>query len=801
MGSSHRGGGDLVVGPGRIAVHRRSARLEPTELRSVEDTTYVTEFDITYNPDDDEYLAVWRRVGNSGIGDIAGVTLDAAGTPMGSPVVVASATTLGEAFRDAGRWDPDVEYNPVTKEYLLVLLRDTGLVSGQRIDTTGRPVGSEIELTTLVEPSNEQCAVEGPDIVADPSTGGWVLAYQRTYGTNIGGCGDTLEPYESIAMVQTISEEFVGGPPIYVGPVSRYGAYPSIDRHPTTGTFMVTNSTSPDIYGPPLGHAQIFTSNLTPVTGSIDLVNDLGAGADGGSYVVPVADPATGNWLAMWNAPGNERVQMNVVGATGDFLGSHPVPFRGTTSKLSSVGDGTILMSTGRGPLQHLRQDGSEIHSSTFFNSGNFGVNNVVVANGRAESASAVGVGEAPGTLTVASAGVAIYDSGPLPLPPARLLDTRTGPDATTIDGLNLGAGRISAGETAVLKVTGRGGVPDDADAVLVNVAAAGASAGGFVTVYPCDATTRPITSNLNYPAGGAASAAAIAKVAADGTVCLYTSSDTHVIVDVNGFVPDGGSVEPLVPARLLETRIGLETGTIDQQSEGIGRVGSGSTTTLTVAGRGGIDTDADAVLVNVTAIRPTTGVYLTVYPCDAERPTAASLNAPANGVVNNLVTAKTSASGTICIFSSAETDLVVDVAAFVPRDGGLLTIVPARLYETRPGETTVDGESQGVGRIQADSTVQVRLNRGAVPAGATGVMLNVAAINPTTAGYMTLFPYPCDDANRPTAANVNFRAGAVVSNAVFVKAADITEGAFACVYSSSEADLAIDIVGYTVDT
>ena len=126
-----------------------SARLEPTELRSVEDTTYVTEFDITYNPDDDEYLAVWRRVGNSGIGDIAGVTLDAAGTPMGSPVVVASATTLGEAFRDAGRWDPDVEYNPVTKEYLLVLLRDTGLVSGQRIDTTGRPVGSEIELTTL----------------------------------------------------------------------------------------------------------------------------------------------------------------------------------------------------------------------------------------------------------------------------------------------------------------------------------------------------------------------------------------------------------------------------------------------------------------------------------------------------------------------------------------------------------------------------------------------------------------------------------------------------------------------------
>ena len=65
---------------------------------------------------------------------------------------------------------------------------------------------------------------------------------------------------------------------------------------------------------------------------------------------------------------------------------------------------------------------------------------------------------------------------------------------------------------------------------------------------------------------------------------------------------PSGVSV---VPARLLETRSGPNNKTIDHLFEGIGRRGAGSTLELQVTGRGGVPVDADAVMLNVTAVFP----------------------------------------------------------------------------------------------------------------------------------------------------------------------------------------------------
>ncbi len=45
---------------------------------------------------------------------------------------------------------------------------------------------------------------------------------------------------------------------------------------------------------------------------------------------------------------------------------------------------------------------------------------------------------------------------------------------------------------------------------------------------------------------------AALAKVGTDGEVCIYTLTETDIVVDVTAYVPDGGSVEPIVPGRLL---------------------------------------------------------------------------------------------------------------------------------------------------------------------------------------------------------------------------------------------------------
>ena len=68
-----------------------------------------------------------------------------------------------------------------------------------------------------------------------------------------------------------------------------------------------------------------------------------------------------------------------------------------------------------------------------------------------------------------------------------------------------------------------------------------------------------------------------------------------------------------------------------------------------------------------------------------------------------------------------------------------LASIVPARLLETRTGESTVDGQFQGIGRRPAGSVTEVTIaGRGGVPADAQAVVLNVTAVSPSADGFLT---------------------------------------------------------------
>jgi len=120
---------------------------------------------------------------------------------------------------------------------------------------------------------------------------------------------------------------------------------------------------------------------------------------------------------------------------------------------------------------------------------------------------------------------------------PGRLLESRSGPNETTVDGLFEGIGRRAAGSVTELKVTDRGGVPTDADAVMLNVTAVFPDAPGFLTVYPCGSAL-PNASNLNYGPGDVVPNAVLAKVGIGGKVCIYTLAGTDIIADVNGYVP-----------------------------------------------------------------------------------------------------------------------------------------------------------------------------------------------------------------------------------------------------------------------
>ncbi|HUG00206.1 MAG TPA: hypothetical protein VMM60_18920, partial [Ilumatobacter sp.] len=380
-----------------------------------------------------------------------------------------------------------------------------------------------------------------------------------------------------------------------------------------------------------------------------------------------------------------------------------------------------------------------------------------------------------------------------VPLVPARLLETRSGPDVSTIDGDGLGAGRVAAGNTVSVRIANRHGIPGNATAAMLNVTAVFPSGPGFLTVFPCGAE-RPGTSSVNYGAGKVVANAALAKLGVGGEVCIYTLTETDIVVDVTAYVPDGGSVNPIVPGRLLETRTGPDAQTVDGQGLPGQRPAAGATVEVKVTDRHGIPADASSVILNLTAVFPEGPGFLTAYPCGQDRPTTSSVNYGAGQVVANTALAKVGADGKVCIYTLVATDILADVTAYAPNGSTLYTLTPGRLLDTRPGADapTVDGQDKGGGIVVADSTVAVTVTgRHGIPSDATAVMLNVTAVFPDRPGFLTV--YPCGEA-RPTTSTVNYGAGEVVPNAALSK---VGADGKVCIYSLGTTHVIADVSGF----
>lgn len=293
------------------------------------------------------------------------------------------------------------------------------------------------------------------------------------------------------------------------------------------------------------------------------------------------------------------------------------------------------------------------------------------------------------------------------PAGPARLLDSR--PGHSTVDGSSAGGGLRGAGSVTRLRVGGRAGVPRNAVAVALNVTATGASSNGYATVYPCD-MPRPVASNLNFSAGTTIANAAISDLDNGGDVCIYTHRPTHVVADVTGYFTDASRYDPLDPARLLDSRPGHPTA--DGRFAGGGALSGGSTLQLPVTGRGGVPSNAGAVALNLTATGPVGDGYVTVYPCGAARPTASNLNFRVGATIAGAAISKVGSGGRVCLYVHRTTHLVVDVAgAFTPR-AAFVSLVPARLVDTRP-RTPVE-VAENWSKIHLDE-LRASMGRGAV--------------------------------------------------------------------------------------
>ena len=137
-----------------------------------------------------------------------------------------------------------------------------------------------------------------------------------------------------------------------------------------------------------------------------------------------------------------------------------------------------------------------------------------------------------------------------VPIVPCRLIDTRPGAS-------NVGprATPLEADSPVTFSVRGQNGqctIPVGATAIASNVTAIGATAASFVTLYPSDASQRPVASNLNTTPGAAPTPNQVTVgLSANGAVNVYNRfGAVDLIVDIVGYYTPDTDPDTLPPAQ-----------------------------------------------------------------------------------------------------------------------------------------------------------------------------------------------------------------------------------------------------------
>ena len=312
---------------------------------------------------------------------------------------------------------------------------------------------------------------------------------------------------------------------------------------------------------------------------------------------------------------------------------------------------------------------------------------------------------------------------------PQRLADTRSS------------GGPIGAGQSRCFPITGLGGIPADAGAVVLNVTAVGYASNGWLTLFPSGQPV-PATSTVNFDSDQYAIANnAIVKIGSGGYVCVNAgNAAAHAILDATGYVTSTGLSQVAMlpsPQRLADTRaVG-------------GIVGANQTRCFQVAGLGGIPANAAAALLNVTAVGYGSNGWLTLFPAGQAVPPTSTVNfdsdeyAIANGAVVTL-----GGGGYVCVNSgNAASHVILDATGYVTSGATSVAMLPTpvRLVDTRTSGGPIAG---------AQSRCFTLAGVGGIPANAGAVLLNVTGVAYTNNGWLTLFP---NGQPVPATSTVNF--------------------------------------------
>ena len=235
------------------------------------------------------------------------------------------------------------------------------------------------------------------------------------------------------------------------------------------------------------------------------------------------------------------------------------------------------------------------------------------------------------------------------PLTPCRIADTRSaaGP---------LGGPSMAAGQTRDYPVlTSACNVPSNAQAYSLNFTVVPKGTLGYLSTWPTG-QTRPVVSTLNAPTGTVTANAAILPAGTNGDISVYTTNDTDLVIDINGyFAPPGTnalSFYTMPPCRVFDTRVqaGAQpfTGALN----------------VTFDNTCAVPSTAQSYVLNATVVPSGTLGWLTLWPAGNAQPNVSTLNAYDGAITSNMALVPT-IGGPIKAFAPNATHLILDIFGY----------------------------------------------------------------------------------------------------------------------------------------
>jgi hypothetical protein len=364
-----------------------------------------------------------------------------------------------------------------------------------------------------------------------------------------------------------------------------------------------------------------------------------------------------------------------------------------------------------------------------------------------------------------------------VPVVPCRIADTRASNGPFGGPALAGGSTRAFIIPNSVCRI------PVMAQAYSVNVTVAPSGSLGFVTVWPAG-QPQPVASTLNSLDGRVKSNAAIVRAGTGGAISVFASNATDLVLDINGYFVAAGEITslafyPIAPCRIADTRKPAAP------LGGPSLIGGQGRTFPIQSGSCNLPSTSQAYSLNFTALPVSPIGYVTTWPAGQPQPVASSLNFSTGAITANAALVPAGNSGSIDVFASNNTDLIIDINGYFasPGPGGLslYTVTPCRVLDTR--------QPSGSAPI---SSLDVAMSGGkcGIPATVQAYILNATAVPQGSLGYLTLWP---QGQAIPLASTLNALDGALTSNMAIVP----TNNGSISIFASNPTDVVIDILGY----